>query len=420
MMFRSPLCLIVRRPTRAIAVTVFAVMVVGLAAASASAAGTAPSNTSPPTISGHPVQGHLLVASPGVWSGTPPITFAYQWQRCDHGGGNCSGIAGARSQTYRLTAADVGHTLRVAATASNAYGMNAAKSAPTAVIASAVPVNTSPPTISGNAQQGQTLTAAPGSWSGVHPLTFIFNWHRCDSSGAACVHIAGATAQTYLLGSADVGHTLRVGVTATNAFGTGFARSAATSVVVAARRTVSLMSGRRSVVYGRSVKLAGTVSGGGAGVTVTIEARLFGKRALLRVATAQTAADGSFSAIVTPRIRTVYLAKLDDGTASASVAVGVRPRLHLSPLGTHLFSLTVYATRSFVGKVALVQRWSPKRHAWLTLGRLHLRSARPGPTVLTSKKFILRVGHGLKLRVRMPLSQTTTGYLTGTSNTIRS
>jgi hypothetical protein len=48
------------------------------------------------------------------------------------------------------------------------------------------------------------------------------------------VAIGGATAQSYVLQSADVGHTLRATVTASNAFGSAGAGSAATAVVQAA------------------------------------------------------------------------------------------------------------------------------------------------------------------------------------------
>jgi hypothetical protein len=95
------------------------------------------------------------------------------------------------------------------------------------------PVNTSPPIISGTPQDGQTLTASTGSWSGTQPITYGYQWQRCDSGGANCVAIAGATGPTYLATSADVGRTLRVVVTATNSAGSAGATSAATTVVQA-------------------------------------------------------------------------------------------------------------------------------------------------------------------------------------------
>jgi hypothetical protein len=95
------------------------------------------------------------------------------------------------------------------------------------------PVNTSPPIISGTPQDGQTLTASTGSWSGTQPITYGYQWQRCDSGGANCVAIAGATGPTYLATSVDVGRTLRVVVTATNSAGSASATSAATTVVQA-------------------------------------------------------------------------------------------------------------------------------------------------------------------------------------------
>jgi hypothetical protein len=93
-----------------------------------------PRNTAPPTISGQAVEGQQLAATTGSWSGTQPITFTYQWQRCDQSGLNCANIAGATNQTYTLTAADVGRTIRVAVTGTNAAGSSTAFSAPTAPV----------------------------------------------------------------------------------------------------------------------------------------------------------------------------------------------------------------------------------------------------------------------------------------------
>src|SRR5207245_4305428 len=109
--------------------------------------------------------------------------------------------------------------IRVQETASNATGPGApATSAATAVVVPPVPTNTSPPTISGTAQQGQTLTESHGSWTNS-PTSFSYQWQQCDALGNACLPISGATNQTYVPVGGDVGHTIRVQETATNAGG---------------------------------------------------------------------------------------------------------------------------------------------------------------------------------------------------------
>ena len=93
------------------------------------------------------------------------------------------------------------------------------------------PSNTSSPTISGTAQEGQTLKADPGTWSGSTPIDYSYQWRRCGSGGGNCRNISGATDSIYTLLSADVGHRLRVLVTAVNGDGASTATSAATGVV---------------------------------------------------------------------------------------------------------------------------------------------------------------------------------------------
>src|SRR5207245_2564792 len=118
-----------------------------------------PVNISPPTISGTAQEGQTLTANPGTWTNNP-TSFSYQWQRCDSVGANCSAIAPATTSSYALTESDVGNTLRVSVTATNSPAPSApAISVPSEVVVAAPrpPVNISPPTISGTAQEGQTL-----------------------------------------------------------------------------------------------------------------------------------------------------------------------------------------------------------------------------------------------------------------------
>jgi glucose/arabinose dehydrogenase/PKD repeat protein len=95
----------------------------------------------------------------------------------------------------------------------------------------APPRNASPPTITGPTMVGKTIKTSNGSWTGSSPMSFTYQWRRCDTSGGACVAITGATASRYLLTSTDAGRTIRVTVTATNSVGSSSATSAATSVI---------------------------------------------------------------------------------------------------------------------------------------------------------------------------------------------
>ena len=96
---------------------------------------------------------------------------------------------------------------------------------------SAAPTNTSRPTISGTAREGQTLTGSTGTWSGTQPISYSYQWHRCSSSVSDCHAIAGATSKTYTLTSQDVGKRLVFSVRASNSSGSSTALSRATAIV---------------------------------------------------------------------------------------------------------------------------------------------------------------------------------------------
>lgn len=95
------------------------------------------------------------------------------------------------------------------------------------------PVNTAPPSVTGAATTGSELVASPGTWTGDAPIAYAYRWQRCNAVGTTCVDIAGATGQRYTLATADLGSTVRVAVTATNAGGSSTATSPVTAVVVA-------------------------------------------------------------------------------------------------------------------------------------------------------------------------------------------
>ena len=190
------------------------------AASSTTSSTTAPpANESPPTISGSATVGQALSASTGSWSGGTPIRFAFEWKRCDSSGGACSTISGANSQTYSVVASDVGHTLRVAVTATNGAGTASQLSSSTAVVSQGPPVNTVAPKVSGTLSVGNTLHVSSGTWTGSRPIAVSYQWERCDSGGGNCGWISGATGPSYRIASADADHRLIVVVTGKNSIG---------------------------------------------------------------------------------------------------------------------------------------------------------------------------------------------------------
>jgi hypothetical protein len=93
----------------------------------------------------------------------------------------------------------------------------------------AAPVNVDPPTVTGTPRVGEALTGHNGTWDNS-PTTFRYRWLRCNAGGNGCVLLA-SDGQTFRVGQVDVGHTLRVRVTAINADGATNARSEQTDVV---------------------------------------------------------------------------------------------------------------------------------------------------------------------------------------------
>jgi hypothetical protein len=204
----------------------------------------APENTALPSIEGVAKEGQKLTASHGKWT-EEPTSYAYRWQDCDATGESCAKISGATGSTYNLVGSDVGHTVRVVVTATNAGGASEASSEATGVVEASSPPppppppkNTVPPSIDGGVppEEGHTLSASTGTWTGS-PNAYEYQWQDCDAAGASCAEVAGATSETYKLRGSDVGHTMRVVVTASNAGGSGEASSEATDEVVARQAT---------------------------------------------------------------------------------------------------------------------------------------------------------------------------------------
>ncbi|MBE2315655.1 S8 family serine peptidase [Solirubrobacter sp. CPCC 204708] len=191
--------------------------------ASARVIAAPPVNTVAPSLTGTVQRNGALLANRGTWSGNGNV-YAYQWQR------DGVDIADATGAGYTLTVDDVGKRVRVVVTATNPDATATEVSAASVPVPSSRPANTAPPTISGTARRGSTLTGAAGSWEGIDN-SVKFQW-QSSPDGTTWTNIAGATGSTRVLATSDVDKFVRLSVTVTNAEGSATAVSAATAKVL--------------------------------------------------------------------------------------------------------------------------------------------------------------------------------------------
>ncbi len=180
-------------------------------AATAAVANVNDAPTGAPVVSGTPTEDQTLAADTSAIADADGLgTFSYQWQR------NGSNVAGATSSAYTLGDADVGATIRVVVSYTDARGT--AESLTSAAVGPVANVDDAPvgtPVVTGTAAEDQTLTADTSSIADADGLgAFSYQWQRNGSN------VAGATGSTYTLGDADVGTTVRVVVSYTDGQGT--------------------------------------------------------------------------------------------------------------------------------------------------------------------------------------------------------
>ena len=180
----------------------------------------APNNSVAPSVQGSAVVGETVTAGDGTWVATPSATYTYQWYSCSAAviaaavkNAKCAAIAGARSSTYEVPAAQNNKYLVVQVSATNSTNVGA----PTSYYSSSslkvltAPRNTVAPTLSyssaastGQPVVGSTISVKPGTWTGNPLPTKTYRWFSCDAAVAVgtsaipsgCEEIVGETETT--------------------------------------------------------------------------------------------------------------------------------------------------------------------------------------------------------------------------------
>jgi hypothetical protein len=175
-----------------------------------------PAAAARPAIAGSLQQGKKLTATPGTWTGSGTIAYAYQWYRCDRDGTHCGSVHGATKATYTEVAADVGHTLAVTVHATDSAGSAVSYSTLAGLVAPAAAtlVAAAQPPLTGDPIVGQPLKVEAVAWTPASAKS-AFTWLRCNANARVCAPVTGATTGTYTLVAADAGHTLLAAVTGT-------------------------------------------------------------------------------------------------------------------------------------------------------------------------------------------------------------
>ena len=191
--------------------------------------------TGPPTITGTARVGETLTADASDIEdpdGLSNAVFAYQWIRQDPTDQTDADIPGETARTYTVTADDEAKGLRVRVTFTDDAGnresltSNAFLTAPPVLDTSGASDEpaanspaTGPPTITGTARVGETLTADASDIEdpdGLSNAVFAYQWIRHDLADQTDADIPGETAQTYTVTSDDEAKGLKVRVTFTD------------------------------------------------------------------------------------------------------------------------------------------------------------------------------------------------------------
>jgi hypothetical protein len=187
-----------------------------------------------PTISPStaPFVGGTISTSNGSWTAQSSNTYTYEWQR--------NGVAitpNGTGSSYIVQAADLfPAVLRVQVTATNIAGSTSVQSPPAGQVLPGWPVNFGAPLLSAAPPKafplGTQITGTAGTWTGVAPITFSFQWQWCDFlTPPQCEDIPAATSSAYAPSGDYINNKLRLKITAKNSVGSDIAYSSLSAPV---------------------------------------------------------------------------------------------------------------------------------------------------------------------------------------------
>lgn len=174
--------------------------------------------------------------------------------------------------------------------------------------------------------------------------------------------------------------------------------------------TLTFAASSQYIVYGDKATLSGVVSNHKGGEAVTIYYQPYPQPNLIQRATVLTAADGTFSFIVSPQIATGYQATWK-GAYATPTSIQVQPKVTLGR--NNGWIIHAAAGVSFAGKAVQFQRLNTLTGQWVTIKKVILNSK-------SSSKVVYRLPKGLnQLRVTMSVNQAGSGFLGAISPTVK-
>lgn len=196
-------------------------------------------------------------------------------------------------------------------------------------------------------------------------------WRNADSKPHRVVSDTGAFPSSPLLQGGQT-YSFRFGTPSAYSYSDGAAEGSRKNGVVHVRGSgVTVALSRLFLVYRNPVQVIGSVSNGRAGEQVTINLTRYGGQQSTRVVT--TDAEGTYSLVDRPPIRTAYKASWDGGESTRAPFVNVRPLVIFRVLShqANRFYVKVAAQRSYRGRFVLLQRRT-NSGSWFATKRVRL------------------------------------------------